>query len=48
LNQPDEVVTPQREYSQLGKTDEQRHSAYRQMFETWLAKKTLENTLGNQ
>jgi hypothetical protein len=42
LGQPDEVVTPQQEYSRLSKTDAQWQSAYRQMFETQLAGKTLD------
>jgi len=42
LGQPDEVVTPQREYSRLGKTNVQRQSVYRQMFEAQLAEKTLD------
>ena len=41
LGKPDGVITPQREYSRLGKTDAQRQSAYRQMFETQLAEKAL-------
>jgi putative transposase len=36
------MVTPQREYRLLGKTDAQRQSAYRQMFETQLAEKALD------
>jgi putative transposase len=42
LGQPDAVVTPQREYKRLGKTDAQRQSAYRQMFEMQLEEKTLD------
>ena len=32
LGQPNEIVTPQLEYQRLGKTDEERQSAYRQLF----------------
>lgn len=42
LGQPDAVVTSQREYRRLGKTDAQRQSAYRQMFETQLEEEILD------
>ena len=32
LGQPDNLVTPHLEYRRLGKTDEERQSAYRQLF----------------
>jgi putative transposase len=32
LGQPNEIVTPQLEYQRLGKTDEERQAAYRQLF----------------
>ena len=42
LGQPDELVTPQRDYSWLSKTGAQRQSAYQQMFETQLVEKSLD------
>lgn len=32
LGQPNEIMTPQLEYQRLGKTDEERQAAYRQLF----------------
>ena len=38
LGQPDEWVTPHLEYRRLGKTDEERQAAYRQLFKHRIAK----------
>ena len=41
LGEPDNLLTPHREYKRLGKTDEERQSAYRQLFRARIPEKTL-------
>ena len=37
LGQPNELVTPHQEYRRLGKTDEERQAAYRQLFKSHIS-----------
>ncbi len=41
LGQTDNLVTPHREYQRLGKSDEERQSAYRQLFRAHISEMTL-------
>ena len=42
LGQTNELVTPHLEYRRLGKTDEERHAAYRQLFKHRIPETSLE------
>jgi putative transposase len=41
LGQPNELVTPHLEYRRLGKADEERQAAYRQLFKSRIPKASL-------
>lgn len=41
LGQPDELVTPHPEYQRLGRTDEARQAAYRQLFKHHIAESSI-------